>query len=173
MEAQHTFLRKAWEQKSKYVSVIASVVVSFIFVFISVYGATTVGTNLSTTGTLSVTGLTTMAGFISTASSTAGAAFSVTGALAASSTLQATGNAILYGTTTLNIASSSPAQELSVDGDGYFHAQNGTTSVIVGSTGTGVGSCLQLRGTDGNWYHIYATSSASYVFFQTGPCLAQ
>lgn len=206
MERQNTFLKKVWERKSRYASVFISVAVSFLFVFLSVYGASTISSNITTAGTLTVSSLSTLTGIITTASSTAVSTLSVTGALfasstaridglstlagfvstasstavstlrandelRASSTLQATGNVTLYATTTVNVASSTPAQELSVDGDGYFHAQNGTTSVMVGTTGAGVGSCIQLRGTDGNWYRIYATTAASYVFFESGTCL--
>ncbi len=168
METYYTFFKKFWGEKRKYAMIAISVIVSFFFVSAGVYGATTVSTNISTGGTLSVGGLSTLYGGFLTASSTATSTLMVSGTLRASSTLMATGAVNLSSTLAIG-ATSSPAQELGMVGDA-LQTSSATTSHIFDSTGTGKGGCIQLKGTDGNWYHIYATSTASYVFFQSGVC---
>ncbi len=95
----------------------SSVIASFLFVAIISYAATTISTNVNTGGTLTVTGASTL-----------------TGAVWATSTLQVTGATTLYndlnvdsGTlfidstnNRLGIGSTTPAIELSVEGDGYL-----------------------------------------------------
>lgn len=168
MKGQNTFLEKVWKQRSRYASVIISVLVSFLFVSMSVYGATTVSTNLSTGGTLSVTGLSTLTGFISTASSTVSNTLWVAGAFTASSTLQASGNAFLYGTLGVG-ATTTLSQEVGLVGD-VLQTNTGTTTHILDTTTTGKGSCIQLRTTGGAWVRIYATTTSGYVFLEAGGC---
>lgn len=170
METQRTFFEKVWEQKGKYVSVVASVVISFLFVFLSVYGATTVSTNLSTTGTLGVTGLSTFAGFITTASSTAVSTLRVNDAFAASSTLQATGNSIFFGTLSVGATSTPALGEVGIAGD-VTQSTSGTTTHLIDSSGTGKGGCIQLKTTGGAWVKLYATSTNSgYLSWSAGSC---
>ena len=219
----------------KYISAGVSVVVSFLFVFLTVYGASTVGSNISTDGTLAITGLATLTGgFVSVASSTAvgtlqvnGAlnatstvgitgvarlfggftssasssvdgAFAVTGSmdvngsLRASSTVVATGISRLYGGFTssasssvdgafsvsgntaldgrLRVGATTSAQEVAVVGD-QLQSSTGTTTIILDSGTSGKAGCIQLRGTDGAWYRIYATATGrGYVMMEAGSC---
>jgi hypothetical protein len=76
-------MKKFIINKSIY-SVVLSAVLSFAFVTVSVFASSTISTNISTDGTLTVSGISTM-----------------NGALHASSTLVATDAATLYGTTTI------------------------------------------------------------------------
>lgn len=92
------FLRFKKFNFKEYISVIISIFVSFIFVFFTVYGASTISSNISTDGTLSVTGVSTFTGgFVSQASSTAVSNLNVRGALNASSTLTVTGLSTFFG----------------------------------------------------------------------------
>lgn len=84
-------------KKQQYLVVVFSVVLSLLVVWGAVFGATTISTNISTGGTLSVsdtstlTGLVTAsAGFISNASSTVKGTLVLTGGLNASSTATST-----------------------------------------------------------------------------------
>lgn len=54
-------MKKFYKNKN-FISILLSVVLSFAFVAVFVYGATTIGTNVNTEGTLSVTGLGTFLG---------------------------------------------------------------------------------------------------------------
>lgn len=89
----------------------------------SVFSATTLGSNIETTGTLTV-------------DSTA----LVKGALRATSTLEATGNAILYASTTIGTASSSPAVDFNVVGAAYITNGLGVGFATSGASGGIVGS---------------------------------
>ena len=82
MRTQHTTKIRAGRN---YAAVLISSALSFFFVFLTVYSASTIGNNISTGGTLSVTGASTLTGNVSAA-----------GAIAASSTLQVTDKAIFY-----------------------------------------------------------------------------
>lgn len=242
-------IKKQKKQKfylHKYISVLASVVVSFFFVFLTVFSASTISNNIQTDGTLSVTGASTLTGAISasstlqvtgavifydpvtfrtgigasstvsiTGSTTVAGAFNVSGAASlastlsvissttvagalnvggvarfaspvdASSTLAVGGGASFFSSSTVSGAlhisgvsrmattslgrtsSSSPAQELSVDGDAYIGGSNtGTTTLVIdgGRADTGANpeigaGCIQLRAADGLMVRIYASSS--------------
>lgn len=251
------------------VSVTASVVISVFFVFLTVYSASTIGTNVSTGGTLSVSGVSTLTGNVAasgtlqvtgaaifydpvtfrtgigasstvsiTGSTTIAGALNVSGAFTAmsaavingsttigaqlnagvinasstvlvngsstiagalnvqgvarfanqidaSSTLAVGGGASFFssstvsgafhvsgsarvGTTSLGrTSSSSPAQELSVDGDVYIGSKNSTTTLVIdnsradtsGASNYFGAGCIQLRAADGLMVRIYASSS--------------
>lgn len=119
------------------VSVIISVALSVLFVVTVVQAATTIGSNISTDGTVSVTGLTTMGNASSTQLSvfnnayfgaTATSSFSSTGALTLT-------NALTYGGVTLS------------------NAVTGTGNMVLSAsptlTGTVVGASQTLSGTLG------------------------
>ena len=74
--------------------------------------------NITATGTLGVSGLSTFAGYISTASSSVANSLKVSGELWASSTLQSTGNILGYGS--LGVGTTSPATSLSTAGSTYL-----------------------------------------------------
>ena len=101
-------------KKQQYSAIVLSVVFSFFAVWMAVSGATTIGTNVSTGGTMAVSGLSTLAGFISSASSSVSGTLNVTGSLLASSTLQATGLSSLTGF--ISSASSTVSGTLNVTG---------------------------------------------------------
>jgi len=149
-----------------YTSVVLAVAVSFFFVSLTVYSASTISTNISTGGgltvsgastlsgavaagstltvasTLGVTGLTTMAGFISTASSTVSAQLEVD---------------------TFGVATSTPSQEVGIIGDAILNS-SATTTLIIESSGTGVGGCIQMRGAiaaGGGMYRIYINQGST------------
>lgn len=83
------------------IAIVLSVVFSFSFVAIAVNGATTISTNISTTGTLSVTGLTSMIQASSTRMSVFDTAYF---GGSATSTFDSAGNLTLIGDTTLGDA---------------------------------------------------------------------
>ncbi len=170
MKAKHTFSKKVWKKRSKYASVIISVVISFLFVSMGVYGATTVSTNLSTGGTLAVTGLSTLTGgFISAASSTVSSTLTVTGNLVASTTFGVTGTSSLYGVLTVGATSTPAIGEVGIVGD-VAQSTSGTTTLILDSSTSGRGGCIQLKGSNNTWFRIYATSSAGYAYLEAGGC---
>ncbi|MBU2219204.1 hypothetical protein KKG15_01785, partial [Patescibacteria group bacterium] len=78
-------MKKFYKNKN-FVSILLSVVLSFAFVAVAAYAATTIGTNVDTGGTLIVTGATTIYG-----------ATSIGGALTATSTLAVSGAASFAG----------------------------------------------------------------------------
>lgn len=113
-------------------------------------------------------------GFISSASSTFGDASTdtnlFTGELKASSTLEATGNAILYGT--LGVATTSISEGLGVDGDIAANS-SGTTTIMLSSSGGTIGSCLQLEGASSSvTYRIYVgdRGDGTTLIAEVGSC---
>ena len=121
----------------------ASVAAVLLFGAVMVQSATTISTNISTGGTLGVTGLSTLtAGFVSQASSTVVGAGTVTGAATiggavwASSTLQATGASRFYADAIFDGG---------IDALTLTHADTATSSITVG--------CIDT----------YATSTASPI----------
>ncbi|MEK9170539.1 MAG: hypothetical protein AAB674_02735, partial [Patescibacteria group bacterium] len=87
-------------KKQQYFAILSSVVVSLLVVWGAVSGATTISSNITTGGTLDVTGASTLTGLtthtggaIFVASSTAVGKFQVNGAFNASSTLYVAGAA--------------------------------------------------------------------------------
>lgn len=82
-------------KKSGVVQITVAVAASMLLVVMTVNASTTISTDISTGGALSVTGASTLTGAVSAASTLA-----VTGAIAASSTLQVTDAITTYGTVT-------------------------------------------------------------------------
>lgn len=141
-----------------------------LFGIVAVQASTTISTNIETGGTLGVSGLSSLAGFQSTASSSVGAVFNVTGvstlaglvssasstftgALQASSTLQATGATRLFGTLTVTGASTLTGDVTMSGGDDGLtitSSNTATSSVVVG--------CIET----------YATSTATPVKLALG-----
>ena len=147
-------MKKFYKNKN-FVSILLSVVLSFAFVAVAAYGATTIGTNVNTGGTLTVTGNS----VFSTASSTGTVKFSTinsdTGAISfGDENLTTTGTLNVSGLTTLGNASTtilSLTGNLLVNGFATTTASNGnidtegsltvvgtasTTNLIVGGNGT-------------------------------------
>lgn len=110
----------------QYFAVILAVALSLLVVWGAVFGATTISTNVNTGGTLTVSGdssfanasttgmLTVAGGIISTASSTAVAAFNVNGATDLNSTLNVDGLSTLAGY--ISTASSTAVAALNANG---------------------------------------------------------
>ena len=175
--------------------------------------ATTIGDNVSVTGTFTSTGAATLS---STVAVTGAATFNgnvtlgdaaadiilSTGILNASSTLAVTGvsnfysnvnvngfatttasngnfatEGTIYASSTIGVSTSTPAQELGVLGDAFFQTPgNGTTTINLSTAATGVGSCINMRGTNGTLFRIYATATTSSygrLVIETGSCLTQ
>jgi len=62
--------------------------------------------------------------------------------------------------TTFGVASSTPAKAVGVTGSAII-TSTGTTTVNLEATTAGQGSCIQLTGTDGVNYAVYATASST------------
>ena len=168
--------------KHKSVSVSLSVLSSVALVSLVAY-ATSIGTNVSVSGTLTTTGASTLTGDVTmsgaatvtgattlngavTLGDAVGDTITVNGVIAgfvsnASSTVST--GVFNVGSATLGVATSTPRQELGVVGSAIFEESSGTTTLFTNSTGTGVGSCIQLRGTGGAMIRLYATTVPSTV----------
>lgn len=93
--------RLSWLRKNTAI-IFFSALISFLFVAVITYAATTISTNVNTGGTLTVTGASTL-----------------TGAVWATSTLQVTGNVTTYGASVLN--ENSGANDFRVESDNSTH----------------------------------------------------
>ena len=119
--------------------------------------ATTISTNVSTGGTLGVTGLSTLtAGFVSQASSTVVGAFTTTGAAALGSTLDVTGATTLASTTATTFKVGQTGTQQTAVVFGYCTIAN----VSVTASSTGMVSCSSATGiASGDRIFVQATSS--------------
>lgn len=132
----------------KYLSVLISAALSFFFVFLTVYSATTISNNIQTDGTLSVTGASTLTG-----------AVSVAGALKASSTLESSGAARFYDPVTF-VTGIGASSTLTVAGG--FIAQAASSSVVGGLQVVGtVKASSTFQSTGAAWFY-------DPVHFETG-----
>lgn len=164
--------------------------------------ATSVGTNISVDGTLTSTGNATMSGTLTTTGAAtfngnvtlgdaAVDAILSTGMLNASSTLAVTGVTNHYGninvngfaTTTasngniategsLGVGTSTPGQELGVNGD-VLAGGAGTTTLYARSATANTGGCIELLGTDGVTRRIYVgatTTNTGRLIVEAGAC---
>lgn len=105
--------------------------------------ATTISTNVSTGGTLGVTGLSTLtAGFVSQASSTVVGAFTTTGAAALGSTLDVTGATTLASTT----ATALKVGQTGTRHTGIVSGSCTIASISVNASSTGMASCASATG---------------------------
>jgi hypothetical protein len=146
---------------------IATGVVAALSVAVITFAATTISTSISTGGTLSVTGVSTLTGgYVSTASSTVVGGLNVSGPVSASSTLIVNGLSTLTGTAAtggmFGVASSSPWGLFSVESVAgtvgantpmFVIGDQGTSSPILyvsarGSIGLGTTTPEKLYGTD-------------------------
>ena len=59
----------------------------------------------------------------------------------------------------VGIGTTSPGQELSLAGSIFVQETSGTTTIGAATTGTGVGSCIQLKTTNGVNVRLYATTT--------------
>ena len=165
---------------------------------LTVNGNTTLGNAI--TDTIAVTGVFT--GFVSNASSTVSSTLHVgdvsrlTGFVSQASSTVSTGVFNLgsgslgvasstpsqevgivgdvYIDTTLGVATSTASQELGIRGSALFEEQTGTTTIGLNSNGTGVGSCIQLRGANATMWRIYAgatTTATGNLRVEQGSCL--
>lgn len=74
---------------------------------------------------------------------------------------------------TVGIGSTTPSEKLGIAGSLFAQETSGTTTLNAGSTGTGVGSCFQMRGTDGVVYRMYPTATTSNtgrLVIEVGSC---
>ncbi len=143
-----------------------------------VNAASTISTDISTGGTLTVTGNSVLTsadiggGYSaggSGATITAAGKLSVNGDLeinGMATTTAASGNIATQGT--LGVATTTPSQEIGVAGDAFF-GSSATTTVFVTSTGSTKGGCLQLTGTNGTTYRIYVGGAGTLVT-EAGSC---
>jgi autotransporter-associated beta strand protein len=117
----------------------------------SAYSATTLSSNISTDGTLSVTGASTFSGGITVTSgatiSTGGLTVTAGGQTITAGGLVVTagGVNIASGSLVMGTASSSPYQEIGGTGD-ISMTSSATTTLSLGSTGAGKGGCIELMG---------------------------
>ncbi len=160
-------------KKQQYAAVASSVAISFLVVWAMVSGATTISTNVSTGGTLSVTGTSTLTGvtlatggFVSSASSTVAGTLAVNGQLQASSTLLANGLTTLTGgfvssaSSTVNsnvliVGVLNASSTIAVSGDIIASSTNATTTLQANSGGGNRGGCIQLQSATGTPYRLY------------------
>ncbi|MFH1534762.1 MAG: hypothetical protein ABIF80_02150 [Patescibacteria group bacterium] len=92
-------MRKFYKNKN-FVSILLSVILSFAFVAVAAYAATTIGTNVNTGGTLTVTGATTIYGATSIGGAlTATSTLTVSGATSFAGNASTTGSAVLKSAT--------------------------------------------------------------------------
>ncbi|KKT83545.1 MAG: hypothetical protein UW81_C0016G0013 [Candidatus Giovannonibacteria bacterium GW2011_GWC2_44_9] len=134
--------------------------------------SSTIGTNISTGGTLTatgatslgntlgVTGLSTLAGFISTASSSVAANFNVAGPLSASSTLTVNGKLTTDNFIGAN-GTATPAAEFSATG-------TGTTTAYLDTSGTKKGSCIELVSATSTVWRMYIGANDRGTTTDTG-----
>ena len=147
----------------KFLGVFFSVLVSVFAVAVITY-ATSIGNAISVTTTLDVTGATTLNGAV-TLGDAAGDVITVTGGFAGFvSTASSTVNGRFNAQTSVGVATSTPGQELGVVGSGFFMENSGTTTISTSATGSGVGSCIQLKTTDGTHIRLYATTTPANAY---------
>ena len=158
-----------------------AVLVLFLSI-IFVTQATSVGTNVDVTGTFTANGNGTF-GDASTDK------YNFVGALQATSTLAVTGTSFLYGNVQLNGFATATAASGNLRTEGNIGVATttsmssnvslgvqgtGTTTIAIGTSGaTNVGSCIQLRGLDGQSFRVFAaatTSTTGKLVVEVGSC---
>lgn len=175
-------------------------VLALFLSIIYITNATSIGANISADGTLSVgstltvTGASTFTGAVTlngagTFGDAASDNFLFTGGLMASSTLGVTGTTFLYGNINHNGFATTTAASGNLRTEGnigiatttsmtsnvYLGVQGtGTTTIAIGTSGgTNVGSCIQLRGLDGQSFRVFAaatTSVTKQLVVEVGSC---
>lgn len=178
-------MEKIYKNRS-IISITLSVFLSVLFVAIAVNAATTIGTNVDTTGTinasstmiasstLQVTGAVTTYGAV-TLGDAAGDLIVLTGNASTSQALTVAGNFYVggYATATaasgnivtkgnLGVGTTTNATEISGSG-------SATTTMYLTSTSATAGACLQLEAPDGTIFRTYATT-AGPLYVETGSC---
>lgn len=179
---QKTF--KFWKKVGP-VSLIVPVVLSVLLVVTVVRAATTIGTNISTDGTVSVTGLSTLGNASSTQLSvfnnayfgaTATSTFSSAGALAVASTLNVTGVSTLTGNvsaagtlsvTGLTSLGQASSTRLSIFDTAYF---GGTATSTISSTGAVAAQTITIGGGTSIAKHLSATASLDFPVIGASSC---
>ncbi|MBU1091524.1 hypothetical protein KKA27_01515, partial [Patescibacteria group bacterium] len=143
-------------------------------------------TMISTTGNIWVDGILTVAGNSVQASADIGGGYntlgtgsgitlSTAGKIQLNSDLEVNG----YATTTASngnfntngsiaIASTTPAQELTVTGDAYFGSA-ATTTLHIKSTAASTGGCVEIEGANDTIYRFYATTTGP-IILEAGVC---
>lgn len=138
--------------------------------------------NFATDGTLTVVGNSVLASFdVGGAFSTggSGATIDATGKLQINGDFEVNGNAtttsagVLSAESSINVASSTPSEQLNVTGD-VSVGSTATTTLFIDSTSADSGACLQLRGADTTLYRVYIAASTSdngaEFVIETGTC---
>ena len=178
----------ALTKKQQYSAIVLSVVFSFFAVWMAVSGATTIGTNVTTggtltvsglatfgyasstsqslTGTLAVSNLSTLAGFISSASSSVSGTLNVTGALLASSTFVTTGLSTLTGGF-VSQASSSISNSLQVTTLGVASSSVAVEVNVDGNAGTSTIRALSPATARGGCIELGVPSGGSVRIYAT------
>jgi len=171
-------MRELLQRHKKILSICLTVICSVFVVAFVVSAATTIGANVTTTGTLNITGLSTLGRTSSSMISSYGALYIGTTAtttisgtsasFASSITPVSAGKDVgAYGTPWRNVYASGTIMA--------FGGTNATTTINLGSTGGSAakGSCLIMTGENGTLYYItvapLATSTGLRV--STDSCL--
>lgn len=159
---------RIWSSRQKSFALFFTSIAAFLVVALVSY-ATSVGTNISVSGTLTSTGLSTLTGFVSTASSTVDSTLTVSDSLYASSTLVTTGAAQFNSTFDvlgggLSTFSGGFVSQASSTATGYFNALNlhaSSTSAFDGLVTIGSGGFISQ-----------ASSTVDGALSATGPISA-
>src|SRR3989344_8215445 len=160
--------------KGQFLTYLIAVFISVFFVAAFVFGATTIGDNISTdgnltvTGTTGLTGLTTLVNASTTVISTSGdlfvggnatttgssGNFATEGTVTVASTLAVTGASTLTGN--VGIATSTPAFALGIQGDIMASTTDQTSSTVAATTtlflhseSGAMGGCIQMKDLSG------------------------
>lgn len=167
--------------KQQYAVVVLSVMLSLMVVWAAANGATTISANVSTGGTLTVTGASTLS------SATLSSTLDVTGATTLTSatmstTLGVTGLSTLTGGY-VSAASSTVSGNFNSSGKITAGASStpiytlgatsaATTTLALHSTSGTKGGCIEIEGANGTIYRITATTTAHALYLEVGACLA-
>ena len=194
-------MKKFYKNKN-FISILLSVVLSFAFVAVAAYATTTIGTNVDTGGTLTVTGATTIYGATSIGGAlTATSTLAISGATSFAGNASTTGSAVLksaiinsdtgaisFGdenlTTTgaVNFATASSTSLASLDsikisslGDTISDIQFGTCTVTIGSvtaSSTAVADCAATGVTTSHQVFITPYITDSTIIFSSASSTA-
>lgn len=165
-------------------SLALGLVLAIALTAISVSGATTISTDIDTGGALTVAGAGTFNGNVTLGNAASDVIIitgnaSTTNALTVGGALYAVGDASVggYATTTASTGNIGTVGKIGAGTTSpttlELTAQSSATTTIGAfSSGTRIGGCIQLTGTDGVLYRVYATTTASKspLYYEPGSC---